>query len=258
MSRSNPNESLVNPASRFYQWSGDAGAFKYYDKSKGEKGENVTVPVSPKKPFTFLVLETCHTIKGYSDADQSGFWSNEVKDLRKEILNVRTAKGPVASGLYENISDKIKALGAKYCQSVYVGIKGDSGELEIQNIQLTGAALSEWLDFCKNNKVMEIAVQVKSTEEKKKGKTVYQVPVFEALKVSEKTNNDAIELDKQLQEFLKEYFAKNTMAAPSQEETPEVLKEPVKESKSSAKAPVKEESVDIIDNTDNDLDDMPF
>lgn len=214
MSRSNPNENLVNPALRFYQWSGDSGSFSYWDKSLGEKGEKVEVKVSPKSPFTFLVLETCHTIKGFSDSDQSGFWSNEVKDISKETLNVKTAKGPVASGLYTNISEKIKSLGAKYCQSVYIAIKGEGGKLEICNIQLTGAALSSWLDFCKSNKIMEVGVTVKGSTTGKKGKTVYEIPTFEAVKVSDETNNKAIELDVVLQSFLKEYFSKNATATP--------------------------------------------
>jgi hypothetical protein len=247
MSRSNPNEQLQNPALRFYQWSGDSGSFKYFDKSKGEKGENIEVPVSDKKPFTFLVLETCHTIKGYSDSDKSGFWSNEVKDMRKEILNVKTAKGPVATGVYENIKEKIKSLGAKYCQSVY--------------IQLTGAALSAWIEFAGKNKVMEIAIQVKGSHTEKKGKTVYHVPDFEAIKVSEKTNNEAIELDKQLQEFLKEYFAKNTLAAPSEADVPETLKSttPSKsEAKSSAVIEDDEQETGVLGADDDDDDVLPF
>lgn len=205
MSRSNPNETLQNPAHRFFQWSGDEGNFKYYDKPNKA---NVTVNVGPKEPFTFLVLATCATIKGYSDSEGSGFWSNEVKDLKTEPLTVRNKSGIVAKGLYENIKDSIKAKGAKFCQSVYIGYKID-GKLEICNIQMTGAALSSWVEFAKNNKIYDIAVQVTGSTEGKKGKTIFKIPTFTPFKVSEKTNQEAIELDKQLQEYLKLYFEKN-------------------------------------------------
>ena len=36
MSRSNPTENAVNPSSKFIEWSGSEGKFKYYDKEKKE------------------------------------------------------------------------------------------------------------------------------------------------------------------------------------------------------------------------------
>ena len=42
MSRSN-NTELINPAKRFYEWNGDKGGFRYFDKQLGEKGERIEV-----------------------------------------------------------------------------------------------------------------------------------------------------------------------------------------------------------------------
>jgi len=49
----------------------------------------------------------------------------------------------------------------------------------------------------------------------KKGATKYFEPVYEVLKVSDEANNAAIELDRELQEYLTAYLAKNasTVAA---------------------------------------------
>lgn len=205
MSLSKPNEQLQNVAKTFYQWSGDTGNFKFYDK---EEKKNIIVEVNAKKPFTFIILDTLSTIKGYSDSESCGFWSNEVKDTKSEVLTVRTKSGIQAVGLYADIKDSIKAKGAKYCQSTYIAIKTENG-LEIANIQFLGSALKAITDFSKDNKVMGVAVQIKSTIQGKKGKTVFQMPVFNTVKISKKTLADATALDVKLQEYLDLYLAKN-------------------------------------------------
>jgi hypothetical protein len=205
MSLSAPNEQLKNVASKFYKWSGDSGCFNYYDK---DTKTSIDVPISEKTPFTFIILDTLSTIKGYSDSESCGFWSNEVKNTKTEPLIVRTKSGIQAAGLYADIKDGIKAKGAKYCQSTYVAMKSKDG-LEVVNLQLQGVALKAMGDFAKANKVMGMAVQVKSCTEGKKGKTVFQVPVFNLLKLSEKTLAEATALDVILQDYLKAFFAKN-------------------------------------------------
>ena len=258
MSRSNPNETLSNPAKLFYSWGGDEGCFSFYDKVEKKK---VSVPVSAKKPFVFIPLCALATIKGYSDSDESGFWSNEVKDLKKERLTVRVKSGIVAVGLYDEIKEKIAAKGAKFCQSVYVGIKDESGELVLANVQMYGAALSAWIDFCKGKKIDEIAVAVKGSTEGKKGKTVYQIPTFEEIKVKDETNQAAIELDKGLQVYLKEYLAKNASAVveqPKEEALPTLHQQKTSTEKAaeSSRSQPSEESKGIV--FDADLDDVPF
>jgi len=51
-----------------------------------------------------------------------------------------------------------------------------------------------------------------ATQRGKKGKTTFKVPVFNIVKISEKTLAEATELDVKLQEYLKVYFAKNKEA----------------------------------------------
>lgn len=218
MSRSN-NTDLKNPAKKFFEWNGGDGGFRYFDKTLGEpdasgktKGENVSVPY----PFRFLVLDQLTTIRGFSDADQSGFFSNEIRDTKKDSLTVRTKKGIEMTGTYEQVKEKLGAKGADYCKSVYIAYK-EGEETVIGNLALKGAAIGPWIDFCKANDVNKIGVQVDSHTAAKKGKTEYFVPNFKAIKVTPETDQKAIELDKELQEYLKAYLSRNgssTISAP--------------------------------------------
>lgn len=207
MSRSNNTEN-PNPARRFYQWVGDKGGFRYFDKSLGEKGENVYVPL----PISFLVLDTLSTIKGFDDATQSGFWSNEVKDIRREVLTVRNKSGVCAKGLYEQVITDRNCTGAKYCQSVYVGTKEPDGTWIICNIQMTGAALGAWIEFRKKNKIFEGGILVDEMLDGKKGATKYKIPVFKKIDVATDTEEIAKGLDQKLQAYLKTYFERNREA----------------------------------------------
>src|SRR3990167_776012 len=211
MSISNPNEELKNPAQKFFEWSGSKGLFKYYDK---ELKQNIDVPF----PFTFLVLCTKVTTKGYSDALQSGFWSNEISNISKDTMTVRSKRGIEMIGTWAEIKAKMASDGVEYCQSVYIGIKIDGKNLGLANIQMKGSALNNWINFCKDNDTMKCAVTVKKATPAKKGATNYFEPVFEAIKITEKTNEEAIALDVSLQEYLKAYFAKNATELPKTEE----------------------------------------
>ncbi len=251
MSRSNPNEELVNPCKNFFQWDGgDGQGFKRYDK---ETKTNIITPL----PFKFLVLDRLTTVTGFNEPEKIGYYSNEIRDIKNDILTVRSKNGIEAVGTYEDVKAKLSAKGASYCQSVYV-MFFIGKEPTLGNIKMSGASLENWFAFCKENKIMEIGVQVKSTNEKKKGKVVYYEPVFEALKVSDSTNQAAVELDKVLQEYLTGYLLKNksTVTLPEAETKAEPAKE---QPKQEAKAEAKTEEVDITTaNLGDDDSDLPF
>jgi hypothetical protein len=156
-------------------------------------------------PFQFIVLDTLSTIKGFNKADKASFWSNEVKDLRTDVLTVRLKRNVVASGLYQEIKDSIKSRGAKFCQSVYACVR-EGEELKIVNLQFTGAALSSWIEFCNKNKVYGAAIKVDQSMKGENGGITYQIPVFRIIPINPNTLETAIELDKQVQEHLKIYF----------------------------------------------------
>lgn len=204
MSRSN-NTDIVNPAKFFYEWVGSKGCLKYFDKSIGEKGEQVFVQL----PFTFLVLDRLSTIKGFSDADQSGFWSNEIRDIKKEPFTVRTKKGVVATGLYANLAPVLNQ-GACYSQSVYIAVKDEKGQFSICNFSIHGSAIGEWINLCKGKDIYKYAITIASATPAKKGATSYFIPSFKLNPViSPDTEQKAIELDKTLQEYLTAYFNRN-------------------------------------------------
>lgn len=242
MSRSNQIE-IKNPSTRFFEWKGEGG-FKYFDKSIGEKGKNVDMPL----PFTFLVLDCLSTIKGFSDADQSGFWSNEVRDLKTEPFTVRSKKGICAKGLYENVIADRRIIGAKYCQSVYIGYL-DGQDLVIGNLQLTGAALSSWIDFRKKAKIYEGAIKVAKWIDCKKGATNYTTPVFEMIAVKPETDEKAKVLDKELQAYLTLYFAKNKEHVNEPVDEPAIVDE---------QPPYRPDEVPPEQNDNQNGDDLPF
>lgn len=212
MSRSNPSEDVKtkNPAARFYDWSGSEGHFTYYDKEAKKK-----IPV--KLPFTFLPICKAVTLKGYNDDSKTSFWSNEVKDISKDIMHLQSVTNvggnkkivTEAIGLYKDIKTKIDALGVSYVESLYIGVKGASG-LELCNLQIKGAALKPWFDVTSKSNVFELAIKVAGSTDKKKGAVKYKEPIFTVItKVSEEMNKQAVALDLDLQEYLKAYYAKN-------------------------------------------------
>jgi len=228
MSRSNQEETSVNPAKRWFRWSGKNGGITYYDKES-----KTNVPV--KMPFTFLLLDELTTISGYSEADDKGIYSNEVKFTNSEKLNVRCGKNTIEVGLYADIKDAVKAKGGKYSRSCYIAFKDDNGSLEIGNFLMTGSSLSGgdhkpkdakekikldgWMDFMNANKKAVYSSAVKMELEPrvcKKGSNDYHIPKFSLVEIGEESNTLAAALDNDLQAFLAVYLKKDN----TKEETP--------------------------------------
>lgn len=202
MSRSN-NTELINPAVKFFDWSGSDGELQYFDKSLGEKGEKVSVEL----PFTFLILDRVYQVTGGIDDNNGylGFWSNSVKNLKTQKLTVKSKRGVEAQGFYEHIKG---VTGVKFMTGLYVAFKND-GELQIGYLKLKGAALTAWIEFTKQHRnLYEGAFQITGSEKKKKGSNSYFEPTFSFnAKISPETEATAQQLDEQLQEYLTAYFA---------------------------------------------------
>lgn len=168
-----------NPATRFLEWKSNDRCFAYYDK---EKGENIKVEL----PFKFQFLEHFHVVKGFSDAEQTGIYSNEVMFTSKEPLTVKTYNGKtIAEGLYSDIRAKVRDAGGKYHKSIYVV----DGNGDIINLQVKGSVVSAWSTFLDGDKKLGIAgnggkveshwIEINKAQDLKKGATKYSVPVFE-------------------------------------------------------------------------------
>lgn len=202
MSRSNPNENAVNPCNKWFQWDGgDGKGLKSYNK---ETKTNDITPI----PFKFLVLDRLITVIGYNEPEKIGYYANEIRNMKTDKLTVRSKNGVEAEGTYEEVKAKLGTKGLSFAQSCYIAYF-EGKVLTLGNIKMSGAALENWFNFCKTNKIEEIGVTLKGAKEAKKGKVIYYEPVFEPLVIKEETNNAAIELDKELQEYLKAYLERN-------------------------------------------------
>lgn len=207
-------------------------SFVYWDKEKGEKGENVEV----KLPFKFALLDdSCMTIKGYNEKTQQGVYSNEVNSPEHEIV-VKSNKETVLKFKrkdYKANKDAIEGLGGKYHQSVYGVMLNEEGEYELINISLKGAALTGavdeenfeesdknagWMNFKKYFKTTLYSnfIEVGDFKLRKKGKTRFTTPLFT---VGEEINAEQGKIfdnmDLELKEWFKYYFNRKDENVPA-------------------------------------------
>lgn len=205
MSRSNPSEHLSNPATRWFEWNGEKGLVRYYDR---DKKENVDIPL----PFTFILLDELASVRGWHDASSSGIYSNEVRDTTQELMVVKSFKGgTIAEGKYRDIKDRVNAAGGDYNANCYIAFKQADGTYAIGSIRFKGAALGAWMEFRKANRsaIYKQAIRIASYTEGKKGKVVFRVPAMVLHSVSPEADAQAVSLDKELQEFLFAYLGRN-------------------------------------------------
>lgn len=213
MSRSNPTVKTLHPSTRWFEWNGETGSFRYYDK---EKKENVDIGTK----FQFLVLDELATVRGYSDKLKTSFRSNEVRDTTTQPFTVRTfseQQKNFATGFWREIKDRVVAAGGRFTANIYIAFKV-GGKLQIGCIQLSGAALSVWLEFKRQNRdaVYEKAVSTTGMTEGKKGKIVFQTPIFALGECTAETAKEAYKLDQELQKHFKDYFKPKAAAGAQQ------------------------------------------
>ncbi len=201
MSLSNPRSS--SPVSRWFQIKGSTGEVGFWDKD-----EKQFVAVDP---FKVIVLDVLNTISGYHESSQSGIYANELSSARgwtDERLIVRSKSGVLAEGSYTEIKDKVRALGGKFTNSVYVAFHED-GEWKLGNVKLSGAAVSAWMDFTKDIRLdRSPGVGISGWSKERKGATEYYAPEFASWPVPEADLNAAIALDRDLQDYLSNRAAK--------------------------------------------------
>lgn len=212
-----------NPAVRFLEWKSNDKCFVYWDKSKEE---NVKV----KLPLKFQFLEHFHVVKGFSDAEQTGIYSNEVMFTSKEPLTVKTYSGKtIAEGLYSDIRSQVRDAGGKYHKSIYVL----NEEGEIINLQVKGSVVSAWSTFLDGDKKLGIQgnggkiesywIELNKAQDLKKGATKYSVPVFEIGKAFDKSElSKADEAYKEVAKYYNKYKDNDSYA--SEEENLEPVK----------------------------------
>lgn len=203
MSRSNPTDNAPNPAIRWFEWNGEKGCVRYYDK---DTKQNVDVPL----PFTFILLDELASVRGWHEQSQSGIYSNEVKDTSKDVLVVKSFKGgTIAEGFYREMKDRVNAAGGHYTANLYIAFK-QGAELVIGSLRFKGAALGAWMDYRKNHRteLYSKALTIHDVSEGQKGRVKFKMPIFAAQIISTESENIAKALDQELQSWLAGYFAR--------------------------------------------------
>lgn len=212
MSRSNPQKQIIHPAARWFRWNAKRGKINFWKKpeAEGQKGHEVDLDL----PFSFLYLDELSTITGFNKRRNSFMFSNEVRDTRESPLTVKFFEGreTIATGLYANIKPQLEQARAKFAASIYLAYK-EGDELKIGNIQLSGFAVSSWMDFKKKNRehLESSAVVISGTKiDDTSGDDPFHIPQFKLKEVTEETNTKAIELDRVLQAYLEEYLQQHS------------------------------------------------
>lgn len=215
MSRSKPDANDPNPATRWFEWNGEKGLVRYYDKAAKT---NIDVGAD----FTFLLLDQLGSVGGWHKASDSAIYANAVKDVRSGVLVVKAHKhGILAEGLYKGIKDEVNAAGGYYEAQCYIGYKAEDGGLQIGCLRFKGAALHAWAEFCKAHRtdLYEKAIRITGFTEGQKGRVIYRVPVLSLVDVSSITHQQAVGLDAKFQRWLEGYLSRTTsdQAAPADE-----------------------------------------
>jgi len=204
MSLSNPRQ--VNPASKFIEWSGSKGKFYYYDKTSTSDDKNVYIDT----PIFIVPLDELSTIKGFHKLSTSGIYSNEIKNISKDKLIVKSFKGgPIVTGLYNDIKGSLE--GGKYSKSLYaVQITGnkENSELSLVNISFFGSSLGSFIDAKINVDSGCIISLSPSTEELKNGATIYFAPKIVKHEIRQDILSRCVKMDKDLQDYLNGYLNK--------------------------------------------------
>jgi hypothetical protein len=191
-----------NPAAKFLEWDTQSGDWKYWDK-----GESVEkhLPIST----SFIVLDQLNTVKGFLESKQTGIWSNEVRTVGDK-LTVRNRDGIVATGTW---SDVKVVQGSKFTKSIYAMAKIGSGDYELINFQVKGAALTAWIEFVDglggdSGLYGDTVVSIKEATDERKGAVQFKKPLFFTASntLSDEAAARADYYDNVLQDYLDDYL----------------------------------------------------
>lgn len=220
MSRSNPTAENPHPCQLWLEWKGGPGHLSYWDKSKGENGERVSIEVD-KKPFRFIALDSTRCVRGYSKPHKTGVYSNEVRDTNTDTLTVKffSTKEIVASGLWADIKDVVtsKRVNGGYAVNLYIAYK-DGDDLKIGALVISGCALGPWFEFEKKNRkaMLEKGIVISRGPKNDEGDIEFYPPTFSLCDIKPESDEAAKRLDVELQSFLKEHLSKTPRQEPEQ------------------------------------------
>jgi hypothetical protein len=193
VSLSNPRSQ--SPVRKYFKVKSGTGDVVTYDKAQRKE---IVEPI----PFRFIVLDVLNAVAGFHEPSNSGIWSNEFRNSSTDAVRVRTKNGLLIDGTYSDIKDRLKSMGGRFANSVYIAYK-EGSETALGNIQFVGASVSAWFDFGKGKSFdSDPGVALTGFSEEKKGRTEYFVPVFDRFDVPEAALQQAAKLDRDLQQYL--------------------------------------------------------
>ena len=143
-SRESEIKGSSHPCTKWLDWNSEKGALSFWDKDKEQRS---MLPVG----FKILWLKENHKVGGYNGDKECGINSNEIQDLKSEILEVSffdKSRTSIAKGLYKDIKPTVKESQGKYVKCLY----GLTESKNIVCINLSGASLMEFMEFSKTLK----------------------------------------------------------------------------------------------------------
>lgn len=179
MSRSN-NQQIDNPITKKFTWNSEEGKLLLFDKDL-EDGKGATLEVN--LPFSFVVLDEVHAIRGWNDDLKASIYSNICKRDEKgfyivDLYKVEHPDFPI-KGFWEDIRKQVAGWGGQWCKRIFAIVNNpDSKEPEIVEIELKGLVVAEYMNKIK--KPFEGIIEISTVQEKagKNKKKAYKIPLF--------------------------------------------------------------------------------
>ena len=227
MSFSNPQEESqsFHPCKYWIEYKSKPKDFQYWDKEAvaddGSQGARVSLGSNPK----FIFIDHTFCVSGWNNQKRFSLTSNEMKipatkegwansifkveSLPKEAMVIKFGAVSLTAieGNWKEIKDMVDSQKGKLTINAYVAIK-IKGELVLGCIKFSGGSFGPFKDFYDANKGPAIhsrVIAVTGHDTATAGDNTFNVPVFgfTDTPVKDATFNACVEMDKQLQAFLK-------------------------------------------------------
>jgi len=133
-----------------------------------------------------IVLDELITIRGFNKRNNCGIFSNEIRDISKDILDVKTHKGAnrnIAKGEYRDIKGHLQ--GGEFTKSVYVAILDDSKtKVSLANFSFKGSSIGPWIDEKFNRDSGHVVGLFGSNTPLQNGQTTYFAPTIKVYDIA--------------------------------------------------------------------------
>lgn len=213
------SSSIQNPAQYFIDFNQSMKAWTWYDKEK--KGD---IPIA--LPAYFILINSLHGIAGVTKfrhgQKQSGIYSNEISNIKSDVLHVRSYDRSVdIVGIYHNIIDKAKRYGASYSKPTYALMVSAGGQViqpTLIHLHFKGAARTAFINSkARPGSVIGLMNEFVQGE----GQIQHWVPKIVAAPMSEQQKAKYHELCLKVNDEVNEYLRVRSNAIEDLSDTPQ-------------------------------------